>query len=112
MKRISFLLLLLIISACKTGAAKMERIYALEDANQDRLYLLEIIRENQNTHKLGDRPMVVIDHQIVFHYCIRDYDGLHLKKSAIKSLKIIQATEAMKNYGVAAEFGLIEIETY
>ncbi len=101
-----------VISSCKTGSAKMERIYSLNDPNEDKLYLLNIIYENQKKGILGDRPMVIIDSSIKFHYCMPNFVGLNINKSEIKKIKITEASNCTKLYGAAAEFGLVEIYTY
>lgn len=112
MKQLLIIFLFLGLGSCKTSSIKMERIYSLNDSNEDKLYLLNIVRENQKTGKLGDRPMVIIDDKITFHYCIRNFESLNIKKADIKRIKITEAVKCMKQYGAAAEFGLIEIYTY
>lgn len=112
MRHVLIIFLLLELSGCKSSAVKMERIYSLNDLNEDKFYLLNIIRDNQITGKLGDRPMVIIDNTIKFHYCIQNFASLNIKKGDIKRIKISEAAKCMNQYGAAATFGLIEIFTY
>lgn len=111
MKHLLIIFLLLELSGCKSSSLKMERIYSLNDSNEDKFYLLNIVRENQRTGKLGDRPMVIIDDKIKFHYCMQNFINLNIKKDNIKSLKVTEAAKCINQYGAAAEFGLIEINT-
>ena len=107
------ILFVLLVTSCKTVKVnETEKNYLLADSGKNKFYLVDLIRQKQVEGKLGEKPMLIINSEVIFYYNKNDIPKVKIKKAEIKGLKITDAEKCVSLYGAACKFGLIEINTY
>ena len=89
-----------------------EENFLLNDKGRDKFYLVELIRRQQNQGELGIMPMIIINGEPIYYHNKEEKLPIDVKKSDIKSIKIINAEKCINVFGYACKYGLITITTY
>lgn len=107
MKYLIFVSIIFLVSCSKANTN-----YILNDKNNSKYYLLNIIKQAQKENKLGKKPMLIIDSKPIYYHYKKEIEIINIKKDDIKSFKIIDAPKCVSIYGAACKYGLIEVKTY
>ena len=112
-KLISILMILFLIFSCKmANLTDIEKRYLITDNGNKKFYLIDFIKENQESGKLGEIPTVIIDGvPITYHYKELN-EKIEISKNNIKRIEIMESEKSIPLFGSAGKYGVIQIYTY
>ncbi|MFD1603559.1 hypothetical protein ACFSJW_11420 [Flavobacterium artemisiae] len=107
----NLLLLFFVVSflSCKpTQLTEIESRYILK--GKDKLYLVNLIRENQKNGILGSAPALQIENNFIT-YSTKKLEEINISKDQIRSLKIMSSEKSIALLGKLGKDGYILIST-
>lgn len=117
MKFCIFLILFIYFISCNSvyNVVREQERFILNDQNNDKFYLVELINKNVKLNKIGLVPTVILfsngEQKIV--RSDKEYEGaINLIKKDIKKIEIIPIEKSVKLYGSAGKNGVINIYTF
>lgn len=106
------LTIILFFSNCTTRSlSDIEKRYLINDKGNDKFYLIDFIKENQKSEKLGEIPMLMIDAELVTYHYKKDNKRIDISKAEIKRIEITEKEQSIPKYGSAGKYGVIQIYT-
>ena len=112
-KNIYLLILnLLFISCSPLKISEIEHHYLLADSNNNKFFIIEIIRELQHKNKLGDEPLLIIDGEPMYSFDENYHKKILIFKKDIKFIEPVEPSKSASLFGRAGRNGHISINTY
>lgn len=90
----------------------IEKHYLLSDSDDEKYYVIKLMRKLQSEKKLGEIPMIIVDGDPKYYYNNEEIKLLDIEKSKIRKIEILEAEKCIKTFGAVCKYGLIMISTY
>lgn len=100
----------MMLGCTRSNLTEIEKRYIISGDNNEKYYLVEIIRENQKIKKLGEEPMVIVDGEIQYYNYQENFEKIRFSKEDIAEIEVIEKEKSIPLYGSAGKFGLIQIK--
>lgn len=112
-KLFSILIILCVIFNCKmVNLTNVEKRYLLTDKKNEKFYLINFIKESQESGKLGEIPMVIIDGKPFIYHYKEINKKIEVSKNDIKRIEIMESEKSIPLFGSAGKYGVVQIYTY
>lgn len=89
----------------------VEKRYLINDNGNKKFYLIDFIKENQESGKLGEIPMVIIDGKPITYHYKEPNEKIVIVKNDITRIEIIEKEKSIPLYGSAGKFGVVQVYT-
>ncbi|MEZ4795645.1 MAG: hypothetical protein R2785_00625 [Flavobacteriaceae bacterium] len=107
------LIISLLIFSCKiANLSHIEKRYIIEDKGNKKFYLIDYIKENQESGKLGEIPMLIINGEVYRYHYKEVNTKIEISKHDIKRIEIVEKEKSISLFGSAGKYGTIYIYTY
>ena len=106
-------MILFLTFSCKmANLSDIEKRYLITDNGNKKFYLIEFIKKNKESGKLGEIPMIIIDGEpITYHYKELN-EKIGISKIDIKRIEIMKSEKSIPLFGSAGKYGVVQIYTY
>ena len=112
-KLISILLILFLTFSCKmSNLTDIEKRYLITDNGNKKFFLIDFIKENQESGKLGEIPMVIVDGEPITYHYQEVNKKFKISKTDIKRIEIMESEKSIPLFGSAGKYGVVQVYTY
>ncbi|CAL2103485.1 conserved protein of unknown function [Tenacibaculum sp. 190130A14a] len=114
MRKLTLILITLtIIASCKVvEITDIEKRYLISGKGNNKFYLIDFIKENQDNEKLGEIPSVILNGEVITYHYKEEHEKILITKKEIKRIEIMESKKSIPLYGSAGKYGVIMIYTY
>lgn len=105
-------MILFITFSCKLAKlTDVEKRYLMADQGIQKFYLIDFIKESQESGKLGKIPMLIVDGKpFTYHYKELN-EKIEISKNDIKRIEILESEKSIPLYGNAGKYGVVQVYT-
>ncbi len=112
-KLVSLLLILFLTFSCKIASlTDVEKRYLISDHGNDKFYLIDFVKENQESGKLGEIPMVIVDGKPFTYHYKDPHEKIEISKNDIKRIEIMESEESIPLFGSGGQYGVVYVYTH
>ncbi len=113
MKKLTSLLIILFLTfSCKmVNLTDVEKRYLINDSGNKKFYLIGLIKENQESGKLGEIPMVIIDGKPITYHYKEPNEKIVIARNDIMRIEIMEKDKSIPLFGSAGKFGVVQVYT-
>src|SRR5690554_179243 len=111
-------LILILFILCLTFSCKMSNLtdidnrYLISDNGNKKFYLIDFIKENRKSGKLGEIPMVILNGEPLTYHSKEMNKKIEISKSDIIQIEIMESKKSIQLFGNAGKYGVVKLYTY
>ncbi|KZS40091.1 hypothetical protein AWE51_25485 [Aquimarina aggregata] len=95
-----------------TNLTDIEKRYLITDNGNKKFYLIDFIKENQESGKLGEVPMLIVDGKPYTYHYKELNEKIKTSKGDIKRIEIMESEKSIPLFGNAGKYGVVKVYTY
>ncbi len=90
----------------------VKKRYLITDSGNEKFYLIDFIKVNQESGKLGEIPMIIIDGKPFTYHYKEVNEKIEISKKDIKRIEILESKKSIPLYGNDGKYGVVQVYTY